>query len=201
MSKRLEAVVEIFSLDDFNAWEVKKDVSSFVRLSKDTTFLETGTAIAEIAAYGNTRDLNKKPAEIIDELINDECLIVGGGLKFVDGEKKINPGCCCGLESWDECLQITPEKCGLWLGHDPAPYIEFLNEKQIYRIWSDVEANGKPDNIFYIDFKVDELKEAIKNVSQDLRDFTIVLKNWADKIIPNQSEKLVETFKTHFYIE
>ena len=138
MLKRLEAIVEISSLEDFNAWEVKKEMFSIIRLSKETTELEARTVIAEIAAYGSDRDINKQPYEIINDLVNDECLIVGGGLKIVDGEKEIYPGCCCGLESWDEWLEISPENFGLWLGHDHSPHIKFLPEKQFYRIW----ANG-----------------------------------------------------------
>ncbi len=200
MSKRLEAVVEIYGIENFNAWDTEKNSEKFLRLWENTTLNEAGSIIAQIARY-NGIEINNKKETIINSFLNEESLVVGGGLKFVDGEKKINPGCCCGLESWDECLQITPERCGLWLGHNPAPYIEFLEEERIYRIWSDVKANGRPESIFYIDFKIDEFNEAVKNVSQDLRDFLIVLKHWADKIAPNQSDKLVETFKTHFYIE
>lgn len=202
MSKRLEAVVEISSISDFNVWEVKKEMFSFIRLSKETTELETGTLIAQIAAYNNDRDVHKKPSEITNDLINNECLIVGGGIKIVDGEKAIYPGCCCGLEDWDDWLEISPENFGLWLGHDPSPYIKFLPEKQIYRI----RANGGMDektseNTTYIDLSIEELKRAVKEVSQDLQDFIVVLKNWADKIVPTQSKQLIETFKTHFHIE
>ena len=134
-------------------------------------------------------------------MINDECLIVGGGLKIVDGKQEIFPG-CCGLESWIEWLEISPEKYELWLGHDPKPYIEFLPEKQIYRIWADgVGNNEETENIVYIDSSPDELKIALEKVSQDLQNFTVVLKNWAQEIAPNQADKLVETFKTHFHIE
>ena len=71
MSKRLEAVVEISGIKDFDAWEVARNENfvSFIRLSKDTTYLETGAIIAEIAAYGS-RDINKSPNELIDDFIS-----------------------------------------------------------------------------------------------------------------------------------
>lgn len=200
MSKILEAVVEIYSLENFEAWNSVKNSKPLIRLWKDTTFEETGSVIAQIAAYNQINiTLDKK--EIINNLINKNGLVVGGGLKTVENDKFIIPSCCCGLEGWNEWLLLSPEFTGVWLGHDPSPYIEFVTEKQVYEVWSNGNLGESSDKSFSIEFSTEEMRKALNRVSQDLKDFIFVLDSWAKDLFPKQSDKLVETFKTNFHIE
>lgn len=66
--------------------------------------------------------------EIIHRMRNRD-LALSGGLRFVDGDVRINPGCCCGIEIWVGIAGSLLERYSPWMGHDPN--VSFREEKGV----------------------------------------------------------------------
>ncbi|RIJ29742.1 hypothetical protein [Henriciella algicola] len=66
--------------------------------------------------------------ESIQRLADEEQCVISGGLIASKDEFLLVPGCCCGLEGWTEWKGIKPGADSPWLGHDPSPTIEALDQ-------------------------------------------------------------------------
>ncbi|MBM80865.1 MAG: hypothetical protein CMJ78_09750 [Planctomycetaceae bacterium] len=93
----------------------------------------------------------------------------------MEGAPPIIPGCCCGLESWREWLEVSSGGKAPWTGHDPSPLIE--REEDIIRIWSDGGLGGA-DACHSIEFTLDQFIDALNCVQSDLKDFLEALEHW-----------------------
>lgn len=98
-------------------------------------------------------------------------------LAFEDKDKMILPSCCCGLEMWRDVYEAVINKTGVWLGHDPFPTLEHTDD--LVRIWSD-DYSGvmrkdlsekELENMFYIEYRRDELIKKLQCIETDLLDF------------------------------
>jgi hypothetical protein len=205
MSPKLEAVVEYYPPDNFKAWAIlqtKKYI--FIRLWGQNTPEEIGSVVAQIADY-NQINTNREAKKIIEKLLEAESLIVGGGIQAVDANSKIiSPGCCCGLEEWSDWLKVNNKNQSLWLGHDPAPWIEYLPEADVLRIWEDggigSSLNNSSKKLRHIDFSMQKFKINLKQVRTELNDFVVVLGKWAKQFDELLAKDFMVKFRQDFDI-
>jgi hypothetical protein len=201
MLPSLKAVIEYQSHKLPKLWEiVGTEKTIFIRLSKKTSLVETGSIIAQIAAYNQIPSDNLTADEFLKAVIEYENLIVGGGIQAISESSVISPSCCCGLEEWRNWLQLNPENTGIWLGHNPFPWIEYRSSENVMRIWSDVVNESNANEVFYIDFAYAHFQQCLHQVESDLNDFLQVLNNWAKPFGEKIAADLTEKFRTNFDI-
>jgi hypothetical protein len=107
---------------------------SFIRLSGGMPKPEVGSVIAQLVGY-NQVEAEPTVEGLLATAIVAESLVLPGGVQASAGEHEINPSCCCGLEEWRAWLECLESGGSPWMGHDPAPRIEWAGE--VVRVWSD----------------------------------------------------------------
>lgn len=188
----IHAVLETAALPDFSFWPVAEQPPySLMPLSGALSPDQIGTAIATLADYNSSR-ADSRPTDAAaafrSSLLHEEAFIAPGGLRVQDTDTgtTVIPGCCCGLEDWREWLEIA-DGGELWLGHDPTPWTEQLNES--LRLHPDGETQGP-----VIEISRAELTRLLLGVQQDLADFLLLVSSWADRHAPESAEAMVEAF-------
>lgn len=124
----------------------------------------------------------------------------GGISVFGEGQKRISPGCCCGLDEWREWIDFLETGRTPWIGHDPSPWLEINGG--IVRIWSD-GARGltqKTVQKFCLDVPRSEFEQALTNVEQDLRAFLRCIERWAKGIGIRDWASVVRKFDESFHV-
>jgi hypothetical protein len=104
-------------------------------------------------------------------ILEAESLILPGGLQASLGHQQISPSCCCGLEGWREWEDVL-EGGFLWLGHDPAPWVELSSD--VVRVWSDGTSDA-----FAIAFERRRFERELARASEELRAFLRRANAWA----------------------
>ncbi|MFF2090715.1 hypothetical protein [Paenibacillus sp. NPDC058174] len=158
------------------SWITKVEYKEITYLSRLSTSENAVLFLTLLCGYNNI-DINRKPAEVFNELITVEEVAISGGLAFEDESKVILPGCCCGLEGWREVLEAVLSKKNIWLGHDPYPTLEFTNN--LVRVWSDdysgtfrKDLSGQDlQKMFYIEYVRDDLINKLQAIETDLLEF------------------------------
>lgn len=158
-------------------WLPKAESLENAYLSKNSS-AEDVVIFLTVLCGMNDIDINKEPNKVVKELINTDEIVLSGGIAFESHSHVILPSCCCGLEQWKEVLDAVINKKSAWLGHDPFPSIEYLD--QSVRIWSDDYygvMNVKPpteqekQKMFFIEYNDIELIEQLESIEDDLLDF------------------------------
>ena len=203
-------IIERANDEKLAPWKIETSNNVFIELSSQSDFNEIGAVIWQLFRYNYGQDefernFIPKPFskfEIIETIINDSELVLPGGLKAVKDKFTIFPSCCCGLEDCGEWRDIFEKKLSPWLGHDPSPWVEILNEK--VRIWSDgglEPVDSLPQNAFYIECENSQLKLALGIASKNLADFSNKIKSWADnERLSKLSLQLSKKFSSEFNI-
>ena len=166
-------------------WLEKNDIDGFIHLSKNTSKKEVDAFISEMFNYVNIdagTDINMGIPNAVEHTKKKDAATLGmmiGGLLFYDGDKKIFPGCCCGLESFNEIISAIENKQGAWLGHDPSAYFEYTDTELI--VWSvSSEELNEYNGIFEkysVHFKYSELRELLVKAKNDFYEFLTIALN------------------------
>jgi hypothetical protein len=127
--------------------------------------------------------------ETLDELFASEDRILAGGLQVHDTGTgaTVSPGCCGGLEDWRTWLGLLAGDTGLWLGHDPAPNFEHLDDR--LRLWQDEQRHGP-----FVDLTLAELPGLLQRVHHDLNAFLTLTGRWAGEHGPALMTVLDDSF-------
>lgn len=148
---------------------------SFLVLSAQMKDEDVGSVVAQLVKY-NHIEIGPTVEELLARVVAAESLLLPGGVQASEGDRRINPGCCSGLE---ECLRwfACPEtKQTPWLGHDPSPYVEWSGDA--VRVWSD-GGIGRVADAFAIEFTRERFADEVARVGRDLRKFLARLARWA----------------------
>ncbi len=191
--KTIEVVVEINPFDGEPPWAVASNADySFLRLFSGVTDEEIGSIILTACTY-NQIEIHSLATETLNAFIAEE-FVLPGGLQFSEnGQVKVVPGCCSGLEDWREWLDV-PNGKSIWAGHDPNPGVEFINNS--IRVWQDEKADG----VEFIDLNYDEMRGLLEKVESDLKAFVVRLGEWSDFVVPNLKQNIVQHFVKNMHI-
>jgi hypothetical protein len=143
---KLEAVVECPSdLTPFPWRIITCHDQSFIRLWGGMSDEEVGTIIAQTILYNRIEISTDVPA-LLERIVRSENLVLPGGIRAIDDESQltIEPGCCCGLETWREWLNFAEGGNSPWLGHDPDPWVERKGKKLLHLVNVRAEGNSRP---------------------------------------------------------
>ena len=158
------------------SWLCTANNESYIILNKDSTSQEVDLFILGLFCYNSITftDNSKESFRNLIEMFSIDRVILSGGLMFYDGDTKILPSCCAGLEQWAEAVDNISHQNSPWLGHDPYPNIEYKDNSAI--VWSDdyLGLFGLPkpkDELQSIEFTNDELNHSIAQLKTDISEF------------------------------
>ena len=191
----LEAVVEIVSRPG-KLWvrTPPEPWPPFIRLDGVATSDSIALVMHTLSVCGG---LNK-PLESAEDVVSDAVLILPGGLRATMGSDSIMPSCCCGLEDWREWLGLLEGETSLWLGHDPAPWVECT--AQGFTVWADGGMGGSFPSATRIEFTNEQLAASLSKVKRDLNNFLESLRVWARRNATTSADSLVRVFDRAFQI-
>lgn len=199
----LQAVAEVAApRDERTPWPVAQlDPCSWLTLSGDCTHEEVGLFVATLADKIDV-PAAAGPAETVDMLLAEELLIAAGGLRIQDTETATTliPGCCAGLEDWRDWAQVL-SNVSPWLGHDPAPEVEFLDGR--LRIWQDGgphRHHGRWSGV-HVDVPRHAMPALLAGVQRDLIAFLDALYGWRQRVgLGPRGEALAQAIDRDFAI-
>lgn len=145
-----------------------------LRLSGQVTDAEVGSVVAALAKNGEVEP--GSAAEVLARLVRSEELLLYGGVAVADRDRHIRPGCCCELHDWRQWLDGLRTGHSPWMGHDPAPRVEWGDS--VVRVWSDGGVGPAPD-AFAIDLPRERVVGQLARVEADIRAFAARLVDWA----------------------
>lgn len=91
----------------------------------------------------------------------------------------VEPGCCNGLETWRDWLEVLNGTGCAYFGHDPFSTAERLGD--IVRLTLDAhETDSSP----VIELSVDQIGTLVTGAQQDLQDFLSLAETWAEQHLP-----------------
>jgi uncharacterized protein (TIGR02996 family) len=169
---------------------------SLIRLSDEITEPEVGSVMAQLVSY-NQMEAEPTVEALLSGAIAAESLLLPGGVQASDGERQINPGCCCGLEGWREWLDCLRTGQSPWMGHDPTPRIEWADE--VVRVWSDGGLGPATDS-FAIELDRSQLAFELGEVERELREFLQHVATWARAVGFSQPSALCRKMDACFRI-
>lgn len=201
--KSIEAVV-VIRKSDFDAsvkpfWEIIQVDSYFtnIRLYSETNFDEIGAIMFKCCSPIDDEVVIQNAKDALKHFIDDEGFVLSGGLIFREnGEEKFGPSCCCGLEDWDQWLDVPNGKTNFWNGHDPSCAVE-INEGKI-KIWQDEQLKNENPSI---EFSAEEFVEKMAQVEKDLKDFLMRLSQWTNQVEPSLEKQVVSYFAKNMNIK
>ncbi|MFD4613052.1 hypothetical protein ACFWOT_34290 [Streptomyces sp. NPDC058440] len=91
----------------------------------------------------------------------------------------VEPGCCSGLETWRDWLEVLDGTGCSYFGHDPSSMAERVGDT--VRLTLDAHAkDGSP----VIELPVDQVRMLVTGAQQDLQDFLSLAGTWAEQHLP-----------------
>jgi hypothetical protein len=209
----IEPVIQTSAARGFTAWPVSARTGpGYLALSGELAPADVGTVIAVIAVYNRGRitppgeedDDHPAPARLIQRIAQAESLITSGGLRVRDTDTglTVDPGCCHGLEDWQEWNQVAARQSP-WLGDSPAPWTEHLGHA--IRVWpGDCEELPRdaapPAGIPPIEILVSDLPRLVASACRQLQGFLDLLEPWALPLAGSAAGSLGPALATHFHV-
>lgn len=175
-------------------WISKVEYKETTYLSRFSTSEDAGLFLSLVCGYNNI-EVDREPAEVLNELITFDEIALSGGIAFAEKNKVILPSCCCGLENWRDVLEAIQSKKDVWLGHDPFPTLEYLNDS--VRVWSDDYtgtfrkdlSERELQKMFYIEYNRNDLIIKLQAIETDLLEF---YKHSLEKVLCMTDDNLKE---------
>jgi len=198
---RLSAVVECLLSYDGTFWCAlpEQPWPTWLELRAEPTEDEIALLLYVLAKYncGEQGTQHLPPAE----LASSEKLVLPGGLSASLGGVTITPSCCCGLEHWRDWQTLTTERPSLWLGHDPWPFVERIDDAFVIR--ADGGDHGEAigldmAGIPSIHFDLSDLATALREVESDLVLFSGALRTYLHEHHPKHADKIADRFVSRF---
>ncbi|MFE2102531.1 hypothetical protein [Streptomyces sp. NPDC059468] len=186
----MQPVLEIFAADGFALWPVGEHESyGYLVLNGELTPAEVGTAVMRIADCNDFEPEEEHgpcPTDplgrFLHELLTMPDLFAAGGFRVTDnstGTVLVEPGCCNGLETWRDWLEVLDGSGCSYFGHDPSSVAERVGDT--VRLTLDAHAkNGSP----VIELPVDQVRTLVTGAQQDLRNFLSLAGTWAEQHLP-----------------
>ncbi|WP_244872140.1 hypothetical protein [Catellatospora sp. TT07R-123] len=182
----LQAVVEVPNVQGTPVpWPVAPLAPlSWLVLNGECVSDQVGLFVAALVVHVE-RPAGAGPAETVDALLAEESLIVSGGLRVMDTDTgmAVTPGCCSGLEDWRHWSELLSGESP-WMGHDPAPRVEFLDDR--LRVWQDDHLTAvRQQAEAHVDLPQSIVPTLLDEVQRDLVDFLGALDAWSRRIVPD----------------
>ncbi|WP_368661564.1 hypothetical protein [Streptomyces sp. NA04227] len=186
----MQPVLEICAVDDFTLWPVGEYESyGYLVLNGDLTPAEVGTAVMRIANCNDfepEEEHGRCPSDplgaFLHGLLTMPDLFAAGGFRVIDsatGTVYVEPGCCNGLETWRDWLEVLDGTGCSYFGHDPSSAAERVGDS--VRLTLDAYAkDGSP----VIELPVDQVRTLVSGAQQDLRNFLGLASTWAEQHLP-----------------
>lgn len=186
----MQPVLEVFAAGDFALWPVGEHESyGYLVLDGELTSAEVGTAVMRIADcndFESEEEHGPCPTDplgtFLRGLLTMPDLFAAGGFRVTDNATDtvfVEPGCCNGLETrrdWLEVLDGTGCSC---FGHDPSSVAERVGDT--VRLTFDAYAK---DHSPGIELPADQVRALVTGTQQDLRDFLSLAGTWAEQHLP-----------------
>ncbi|MDG9709433.1 hypothetical protein [Streptomyces sp. DH10] len=186
----MQPVLEISAADDFALWPVGERKSyGYLVLNGELTPAEVGTAVMQIA-YCNDFEMEEEhgpcPTDplgtFLHGLLTMPDLFAAGGFRVTENATDtvfVEPGCCNGLETWRDWLEVLDGTGCSYFGHDPSSVAERVGD--IVRLTFDAYGtDGSP----VIELSVDQARRLVAGTQQDLQDFLGLAGIWAEQHLP-----------------
>lgn len=191
----MQPVLEISAADDFALWPVGDHESyGYLVLNGELTPAEVGTAVMRIADCNDFEPEEEHgpcPTDplgtFLHGLLTMPDLFAAGGFRVTDDATDnttddtvfVEPGCCNGLETWRDWLDVLDAPGCSYFGHDPSSAAERVGD--IVRLTLDAHAtDGSP----VIELSVNQVRGLVAGAQQDLRDFLSLAGTWAEQHLP-----------------
>ncbi|OOQ48490.1 hypothetical protein AFM16_37385 [Streptomyces antibioticus] len=193
----MQPVLEIFAADDFALWPVGEHESyGYLVLDGERTPAEVGTAVMRIADCNNLEPAEHGPCPtdplgaFLHGLLTVPDLFAAGGFRVADtatGTVYVEPGCCNGLETWRDWLEVLDGTGCSYFGHDPCSAAERVGDT--VRLTLDTYAeDGSP----VIELPVDQVRALITGAQTDLRNFHSLAGTWAEQHLPTHAAAVTD---------
>ncbi|MFG2713429.1 hypothetical protein ACGFX2_23120 [Streptomyces goshikiensis] len=189
----MQPVLEILAADDFALWPVGEHESyGYLVLDGELTPAQVGTAvmcIADCNDFEPEEEHGPCPTDplgtFLHGLLTMPDLFAAGGFRVTDSATNIvfvEPGCCNGLETWRDWLEVLDGTDCSYFGHDPFSMAERVGD--IVRLTLDAHGTyGSP----VIELPVDQVRTLVAGAQQDLRDFLSLAGTWAEQHLPEHA--------------
>lgn len=192
----MQPVLEISAHDDFALWPVAEHESfDYLVLNGKLTPAEVGTAVMQIADCNDSEPQEEHDSSPTDPLgaflhglLTMPDLLAVGGFRVTDNATDtvfVEPGCCNGLESWRDWLDVLDGSGCAYFGHDPSSVAERVNN--VVRFTLDAHGvDGSP----VTELPVELVRRLVANAQQDLEDFLSLAGAWAEQHLPAHAAAL-----------
>ncbi|MET7744819.1 hypothetical protein [Streptomyces sp. NPDC005385] len=191
----MHPVLEMSAADGFALWPVGEYESyGHLVLNGELTPVEVGTAVRRIAECNDFEPEEEHgpcPSDplgiFLHGLLTMPDLFAAGGFRVVDHDTDtdtvfVEPGCCNGLESWRDWLEVLDGTGYSYFGHDPSSVAERTGA--IVRLTLDAYGtDGSP----VIELPVDRVRRLVVGAQQDLQDFLGLAGTWAEQHLPSHA--------------
>lgn len=186
----MQPVLEISAADDFALWPVGEQESyGYLVLNGELTPAEVGTAVMQIADCNDFEPEEEHgpcPTDplgtFLHGLLTMPDLFAAGGFRVTDNATDtvfVGPGCCNGLETWRDWLEVLDGTGCSYFGHDPSSVAEHVGD--IVRLTFDAYGT---DGSSVNELSVDQARRLVAGAQQDLQDFLGLAGIWAEQHLP-----------------
>ncbi|MEU2390461.1 hypothetical protein [Streptomyces sp. NPDC007369] len=186
----MQPVLEISAADDFALWPVGEHESyGYLVLNGELTPAEVGTAVMRIADCNDFEPEEEHgpcPTDplgtFLHGLLTMPDLFAAGGFRVADTATDtvfVEPGCCNGLETWRDWLELLDGTGCSYFGHDPSSVAERVGDT----VRLTLDAHGT-DGSPMIELSVDQVRGLVADAQQDLQDFLSLAGTWAEQHLP-----------------
>lgn len=183
----LYAVVETgWTFETEPPWAFRPHEWGYLRLA-GIDAADLGYVVALLASYNNISFGASAEETLANIAVHEDDLVLPGGADIVVAEGVIHPGCCSGLEEWSEWEEVRGGASGPFLGHDPGPWVERLDDG--VRVWSD--DREKPD-VFSVFAPWEAYEAAVAGLRTEIGWFLEDLEGWAGDLAPENAARFVE---------
>ncbi|WUH78940.1 hypothetical protein OG389_29660 [Streptomyces sp. NBC_00435] len=192
----MQPILEISASDDFALRPVGEHESfDYLVLNGRLTPAEVGTAVMQIADCNDSEPQEEHDSSPTDPLgaflyglLTMPDLLAVGGFRVTDNATDsvfVEPGCCNGLESWRDWLDVLDGIGCAYFGHDPSSVAERVND--VVRFTLDAHGvDGSP----VIELPVEQVRRLVANAQQDLQNFLSLAGTWAEQHLPAHAAAL-----------
>ncbi|NUP48558.1 MAG: hypothetical protein HOW97_14805 [Catenulispora sp.] len=194
----LRAVVEIVPIADGPApWPVAEDGDHrWETLDARTAPAVIGTVLAAAAEWCRPEDLDEDhlptPAEALGWIAASDYLVIGGGIQALDGQTRVDPGCCCEINDWHGWGDAD-RRSAMWLGHSPEPWIEQTVDGLVVH-----QDKDEPERAA-VSIAAGELPQLLAALRDDLTGFLGAVQRWVTQLTgdPDLAEAVVASIDRH----
>lgn len=188
--ERLELVVMISDAEsDLMPWPVDESVPQwqYLRMNGDLSLPQVGLIMRELMLEAGVNEADD-PVTMLRELLNTELsrLSLPGGVRVVADDTVIDPSDGSGLEDWRDWLSYQADVFDVWMGEEPAPFVERLDNGDVL-VWSEWTSDPDDPDVYHITIPAAAVMPAVHQLDADLRSFRDLIEAWAHDVTGNAS--------------